>query len=415
MRRDVATKETEVAIVSGVVVHAANIYQHSLGRINRRRGVVRGVLLLAALLGPTWAAHGQSTRTRTSNATSRSQSTDQLSFQVNNDRMTLAITKVPQIYLFGNIDADAPARFEALIRSGKIPNGSDIYLNSPGGDLHAGMALCRLFRFGAMVTHLGTPRRALRSTTEPKTAVCVNACTYAYLGGVYRWAPTGNDRIGLLPLQGVDPKATSVTQSTADAVAYLKEMGIDSAVFAPTPKSSPDEVVWFSAEQMMSTGLANNGRLPLTLKYTLSAGAPYLVLDQTDRNGEHRITLLCKPGGVTLTAYDMVGADRARQIVARGTRSYFEVNQQETLSQPRDGVVVANESVMMSRSYPPTQLGHLLLARSVGAWVGDSNRAFRYGFAIELESVRSALKEYYVSCWEAAPWPTNPTPTASAQ
>jgi hypothetical protein len=164
-------------------------------------------------------------------------------------------------------------------------------------------------------------------------------------------------------------------------------------------------VVWLTADQMMSTGLANNGRLPLVAKYQPSSQAPSLVLSQVDRHGEHRITLKCGPGGVMLTAYDLVGTERAREIVARGTRSYFEINGQETLTQQRDGASVASESVMIARPYPPTQLVKLLFARSVGAWVGGRTSAFRYGFSFELGPVRSTLRDYYQACWRAAPWP----------
>jgi hypothetical protein len=340
---------------------------------------------------------------------SQGSASERLSIQLNNDRMTLAMTKVPQVYLYGVIDADAPQRFEAMVRSGKIPSGSDVYLNSPSGDLRAGLALGRLFRAGSMVTHLGTPRRTRRSGYASKTAVCVDACTYAYFGGLYRWAPTGSDRIGLSSHDVMDPPARVVgqaQQSSGDIASYLKDMDIDPDGFTQALKTSRDALVWLTADQMMSTGLANNGSLPLIAKYAPSSTAPYLVLSQVDRHGEHRITLQCKPAGVTLTAYDLVGTARAREIVLHGTRSYFEIDRQEMLMQQHDGASVASESVMITRQYPPTQLGHLLYARSVGAWVGGRNNAFRYGFAFQLQPVRKALEEYYQACWRAAPWPT---------
>jgi hypothetical protein len=373
-----------------------------------RRGRSRQYTLLAALLitglGPaSLAAHA--VKTHAHKTTSHTQSADTLSIQINNDRMTLAITRVPQVYLYGVIDADAPQRFEALVKSGKIPAESDIYLNSAGGDLRAGLALGRLFRTGSMVTHLGTPRRSGRSRSAIKTAVCTDACIYTYLGGLYRWAPTGSDRIGLPATEPKEHDASHAPPGPDEIVSYLKEMGIDPAALATASATSPGNAAWLSADQMMSAGLANNGRLPLTVKYQMSPPAPYLVLNQIDRHGQHRLTIECKPGGVTLTAVDLVGAARAREIVAHGTRSYFEINRQETLTQPRDGASVANESVMIVRSYPATQLGHLLYARSVGAWIGGRTNAFRYGFTFELEPVRSALKDYYQACWRAAPWP----------
>ena len=365
-------------------------------------------LLLAACFGPAPCAHAHGNKTRTGNAAAPGKSTGTLSIQINDDRITLAVTRVPQVYLYGVIDAGAPQRFEALVRSGRIPAESDIYLNSPSGDLGAGMALGRLFRAGSMTTHLGTPRPARHAQREVRAATCVDACTYAYLGGFYRWAPTGNDRIGLSADHAMGTKAgdPDPAQSHPSEVAsYLKDMGIDPAALAPAPATSPGEVMWLMADRMISAGLANNGRLPLAAKYQPSPKTPSLVLSQVDRHGEHRMTLQCGPAGVTLTAYDLVGATRAREIVARGTRSYFEINEQETLTQQRDGASVADGSVMIARPYPPTRLVNLLFARSVGAWVGGRTSAFRYGFSFELGPVRSTLREYYQACWRAAPWP----------
>jgi hypothetical protein len=362
--------------------------------------------MLLAGIGATPPIQAHGVASSASTAAAHGQAANPLAIQVNNDRMTVAITKVPQIYLYGVMDADAPQRFEALVRSGKIPNGSDIYLDSPSGDLRAGIALGRLFRAGSMVTHLGTPRRPLRSSVyTSKTALCVDACTYAYFGGLYRWAPTGTDRMGLSPHGTTDRDMGHAQQASSDVDAYLKDMGIDLGEFTQTLKTSHDAVVWLTAEQMISTGLANNGDLPLTVKSELSSAAPYLVLSQVDRSGEHRITLQCKPAGVTLTAYDLVGATRAREIVSHGTRSYFEIDRQEALTQQHDGASVASESVMITRPYPATQLEHLLFARSIGAWVGGRTSAFRYGFVFQLYPVRNALKDYYLACWRAAPWP----------
>ncbi|MBB6243540.1 hypothetical protein [Rhodanobacter sp. MP1X3] len=368
-------------------------------------------LLLTACLGPTFETHARGVETHTLKGSSRGQSADQLSIQIDSDRLTLSVTDVPQVYLYGVIDADAPQRVTALMKSGKIPNGSDIYLNSSNGNLSAGLALGRLFRAGSMVTHLGKPRRK----GEINTAVCVGACTYAYFGGLYRWAATGSDRIGLSSYHTMDPAVSGIgqAQQTSDeVVSYLKDMGINPSALTPMATTSHDAVMWLTADQMISSGLANNGRLPLTAKYQPSATGLYLVLDQVDRHGEHRMTIECKRGLVTLTAINQVGAARAKDIVARGARSYFEINRQETLTQPRDGASVASDSVTMARPYPPARLEYIIFAQSVGAWVGDSNSAFRNGFTFYLEPVRSTLKDYYNACWQAAPWPTkqNPNP-----
>ena len=407
--QDISDERDYPVLSPGVAVPYGIAVEHLCARRRLRGRLTAGAVLLAACLVGASSASALGAGDRAARG-SRAQSADQLSIQITDDKMTLAVTDVPQVYLHGVIDADAAQRFSAFMKSGKIPKGSDVYLNSSSGDVGAGIALGRLFRQGLMVTHLGIPRRK----GEPNISTCVGACTYAYFGGLYRWAPTGRDRIGIASYAAAASPAKSAGQATLepDAVAaYLTDMGISISALKLPPGSSSDGVTWLTADQMTSLGLANNGRLALSATYKPSAGAPYLVLDQVDRHGERRLTIECKPGVVTLTAINRVGADRAKQIVSRGSRSYFEINRQETLTQAQqqNGALVASESVTMTRTYPPARLQYIIYAQSVGAWVGDRNSAFRSGFTFDLEPVRKTLKDYYTACWVASPWPTKPT------
>lgn len=377
------------------------VYERFRWRTSWRSSLGYVAMLFMACIGPVPAA-------RASGHALQGQASGDLSFQVNNDRLTLQVTKVPQVYIYGTIDANAPARFEAMMSSGKIPNGSDIYLNSTGGDIQAGIALGRLFRSGSMVTHLGTPRPKLRSASSVvKTAICSDACAYAYLGGLYRWTPTGSDRIGF-PMHYVadpNPGATSQTPQASDnVIAYLKDMGINPSVLAQSSSAAGNGEVWLNADQMLATGLANNGRLFLSATYRLESGAPFLELKQTDRNGEHRITMLCKRGNIDLTAYSTVGAVQARQVVSRGVHPYFELNQKELLPQQTTSITLDNDAFVLHRTYPANQLVAIVRAHALGAWVADRNSAFRYGFAYEVTGVRQSLQLFYDNCWIYAPW-----------
>lgn len=316
--------------------------------------------------------------------------------QINDDRMTLAITKVPQVYLYGVIDADAPQRFLTSMKEGRIRPGSDIYLNVTGGDLDAALALGRLFRGGSMATHLGTPRPPRHSKNINKTAICEGVCAYAYLGGLYRWAPTGSDRIGF--------PTYPVQQTPEKVAAFLKDMAINpNALTALSAASANDPVEWMSADQMVAEDLANNGRLHLFATYKLYSGAPYLELKQRVRSGEHRITLLCKPGGAELTTYDTVGLVPARDIMARSARSYFEINQQPTLPQ-EGGATLVDDSIVIHRIYPLAELSRVASAKAMGAWVSDRKGVFRYGFAFEVDGVKKVLDDFYSACSQYAPW-----------
>ncbi|WP_114241487.1 hypothetical protein [Dyella sp. C9] len=371
---------------------------HSRSRPWLRRAWFAASVALASM------AHGQTTQPSTAPATPAAQPAANdpppppLAVQVNDDKLTLAVTRAPQIYLYGTLDADAPNRIEAMIRSGRIRAGSDIYLNSPAGDLAAGAALGRLFREAKMTTHLGVPRRNAQTPAQPREASCQGACALAYVGGLYRWAPTGNDHFAV-QAPGDAPK---IAADKGELAGYLRQMGFDPLLFGVTSHSSVDRTVWLSGDQMLATGIANNGYLPPAADYALVSGAPQLTLRQTSRDGERRITLLCKPDGLTFTAYYMLGQDRAQRIAARANRSYLEINEQPTLQGDRERISAVDQSLVISRPMPLAELDPLLTAKSMGAWLSDKGGNVRYGFTMFLDAVRNNLKDYGSHCEQAA-------------
>jgi hypothetical protein len=400
-RQDIRHKRHFAIFAEGLAVLSRYAYEHIRRRASRYLPLSYAALLV---LCGTVPAHAM----RASSNALQGQASGDLSIQINDDRLTLQVARVPQVYIYGTIDANAPGRFESMMKSGKIPNGSDIYLNSTGGDMHAGMALGRLFRSGAMVTHLGTPRPKLRSSSlSVKTAICSDACAYAYLGGVYRWAPSGSDRIGF-PMHYVGGPTPSqsgaATQPSGDVSAYLQEMGVDGKVLAQSSSTAGNGDVWLNADQMLAAGLANNGRSLLSATYRLESGAPFLELKQVDRNGEHRITMLCKRGNIDLAAYSTVGSMQARQVVARSARSYFELNQKELQPAQTTSVTLDNDTFVLNRTYPANQLTSLVRAQMLGAWVADRNSTFRYGFSYDVTGIRESLQRFYDNCWIYAPW-----------
>lgn len=347
----------------------------------RRRRLARLFPLAGAALALAAALHAEAPAA----------STSELAMQVNADKLTLAVAKVPQVYLYGTIDAGAPERFDALLRSGKVPRGSDVYLNATGSDLQAGMALGRLFRANMITTHLGVPRRPSRSPAAPREASCLDACTLAYLGGFYRWAPTGNDRFGMLPSDPAPSPANGVKS-------YLKDMDIHPDWLRPVAPQSG----LLTNEDLVNSGFANNGLQLPTAGYYQMGGAPYLIMDQATRDGQRRITLLCRPDGLTLTGYYMVGIERARKILARATGSSIEVDRQPAATGDRDSISTTSDSVVVTRTVPFAQLAQVVAAKSMGIWLNDRGGALRYGFDMEMAALRNALRNYGESCTQSA-------------
>jgi len=145
------------------------------------------------------------------------------------DRL-MAVTVVPRsasgvirdttlVHLDGRIDADAPRRLsEALVG---VEGNVAIWLNSPGGNLFAGMQLGRIIRKRGASTHIIDAR-----TLRP--GKCYSACAMTFLGGLYRYNDKGGrygvHRASLL----VGPTGTrDLGEHLSSAIAaYIREMGV---------------------------------------------------------------------------------------------------------------------------------------------------------------------------------------------
>lgn len=142
--------------------------------------------------------------------------------------------------------AETPEKFVEFVKA----NGSyqNLYLNSPGGNLYAGIQLGRMFRklsLHVSVGHTPPPLDPESSATYPEPGQCISACSYAFLGGVTRTA--AESEIGIhqfswqlnnfalekgASIQNAPGSNTSVSISAAQRVAgiliaYAQEMGVD--------------------------------------------------------------------------------------------------------------------------------------------------------------------------------------------
>lgn len=315
-----------------------------------------------------------------------------MSMQIKNDRLTMMLVKFPQVYLAGPLDADAPERFQALMRKGAVPDGSDVYLDSNRGDAEAGMALGRLFRSHRMVTHVGARSRpgSYGRAAAARTASCVDACTYAWLGGLYRWAPSGTDRIGLH--QALLPGQRPVFSD------YLASMGLSRRQLGAVMQVSTADMVWFDTRLLLTWSVANNGRQPLTASYQLTPDGAQLTYLQTVREGRHRILISCSRSGATLTAINELGARRSLMLWPRVTHTYFEIDHQAMAGPRGPSARRTDEGLQFGRALDLAQLRHILDAESLGAWMQDRNGMVRYGFTIGPVAVRSSTQFFLEAC-----------------
>jgi hypothetical protein len=86
------------------------------------------------------------------------------------------------------ITADTPRAFEAFVAANQPPG--IVRLNSPGGNLAAGLILGEMLRAGGYLTEVGASTRILdaveRGLFDRAPGTCASACAYAFLGGTSR-------------------------------------------------------------------------------------------------------------------------------------------------------------------------------------------------------------------------------------
>jgi len=323
-----------------------------------------------------------------------------LTVHVRNDSMTLRVAKAPQAYLAGTIDGAAVAQVRQLLETGKLAPGTDVYLDSTTGDIASGMELGKLFRASRFNTHLGTWHTG-NSPALPAT--CLDACAYAYLGGVYRWSPSGSDRIGLHDNFLPDRLAAS-SSPVADAGGYMESMGVRPADFAQAIGLVVNGIAWWRTDKLVPMRVANNGRLPLEVDYRKASGAPpTLLLSQTVHSKQDQVTLQCAPGQITLTARYAVGSERTGLLAARAIYAYFEIGDQPWQKHQGERPHADGDALVFSRQLPFAQLVSVLQSGSLGVWFEITGSPVRVGFWVAPSQVWKLSQPFLADCQAMQP------------
>jgi hypothetical protein len=207
------------------------------------------------------------------------------------------------VYLDGRIDADAPRRLsEALVGiDGKI----SAWLNSPGGNLFAGMELGRIIRAHGASTHIIDYR-----TLRP--GQCYSACAMTFLGGVYRFnnngARYGVHRASLL----VGPNGeTDLGHHLSSAIGhYIREMGVDPRLLDICMKAGRHEMYLLSQEEAKTLGVINNGRQAPEWSLVTSPAGTLLQGQQVTIDGTGIVSFSCDGSRTVFGAvYESAGAN----------------------------------------------------------------------------------------------------------
>jgi hypothetical protein len=161
------------------------------------------------------------------------------------------------LYLDGMIESGADQRLAQFVDQQGIAQ-ADVYFNSPGGSLLAGMAIGRFLRERGFDTHVGTRTSNVR---RPADGVCYSACPFAYAGGVQRSLRKGSV-LGVHRARNRVPLADDEAferRVQADATRYLLEMGASPQLAELMRKVPAGRIRVLTREEATEFGLVNSG------------------------------------------------------------------------------------------------------------------------------------------------------------
>jgi hypothetical protein len=132
------------------------------------------------------------------------------------------------IFADGEIDVGSDERLEQFLRANNVPQKSELFLNSPGGNLIAGIKLRKVIRAYRLHTYIGKDQNG-KDAYDTAPGECYSACALTFLGGEYRFYHSGSE-------YGVH-RFYAPANSTGDAdtaqilsamiVQYIRDMGAD--------------------------------------------------------------------------------------------------------------------------------------------------------------------------------------------
>jgi hypothetical protein len=220
------------------------------------------------------------------------------------------------IFADGTICPDSDQTFQQFLTQNppKAPN-TIIVLNSPGGDVAAGLHMGRIIRQQKLWTQVGEQFPLMiggnqniavpavpylpRPSAPPFIGYCYSSCTLMFLGGVYRTIDYGsNYGVHQFYFEGSGPSnpvGTSEIQS-AQIVAYLAEMGISPDWITYMVKQGPTNVTNLTMKELQQLSVITpRWKSNWQIAPTSDRSGFYLDGATTDPWGTHDIAFTCAP------------------------------------------------------------------------------------------------------------------------
>jgi hypothetical protein len=207
-------------------------------------------------------------------------------------------------WIFGDgvIDHGFTERLENFLVTNGIPSSSFLFLNSYGGNLLEAMKLGRLIREHGLFAEIGMRGNKFLETAPGE---CYSACALAFLGGAYRISSPGS----IYGLHRFYAPARSNLGSdvaqilSASVVQYIRDMGVDPALFTLMTEAGPGEIIRLSGSTQVKLNVVNNGYGPTVWSIESILGGIYLKGARETWHGMNKFLLLCAQDGIFMEIF----------------------------------------------------------------------------------------------------------------
>lgn len=175
----------------------------------------------------------------------------------------------------GDIEHYTAAQFRQFVKVYELEGQAlTVVLDSPGGDVVAGLRLGREFREQGFNTQVGWVQRLPRGGHVLRSGDCASACTFAFLGGVERYAE--DDVIGVHRFYpgNLEPDNRVILRPGDEAVAamikvYAVDMGVDAGFIDLSLAVPPADMRYMSNDELRDLAVVNTeGPIPLEAQLT---------------------------------------------------------------------------------------------------------------------------------------------------
>lgn len=320
-----------------------------------------------------------------------------LSVRVKPQTWTEVVTEAAvQMYLDGEIDAGAPRRVtEALQRQQN--RSVQVIMNSPGGNLVAGMELGRAIRKSGASTTLGT-------WTGQKPGECYSACALAFLGGGYRFdearSSYGVHRVSSTRAPSANDLDTGQVVFAAIAD-YVREMDVDAGLLSLMASAGADEIYLLDPKQRVDLGVVNGGRRKPQWTIEAVPGGIYLRGVQDTIYGQGKAVILCKDSFASMFSVYEAGSQKAASIAEKSNGWVHSLMlSDETIRVQPTQVEAKDDYVNVMLPLDRTKLLKMASAKSIGhAMQMSYENIWFVGYRVDVDKASvERVKNFLMNC-----------------